>query len=256
MAPIKMAWFRGRNNCGDILGPLLARYITGQEPEYVVANENHVFDHYFTVGSMITRSKSNTIIWGSGVLKPGPLLIKPKKICAVRGPTSRQYLISHKVACPEVYGDPALLMPRFFKPKVAVQYELGIIPHYVDKLNGRLREVGKDTLVIDVQRHPEKVITDILKCKNIASSSLHGVILADAYGIPSLWLTLSDKVLGAQFKFDDYFQSIGSAYVEYVVGKKLDTADILEKCRRRPIKLDLDLLLESCPFRRRNDRQV
>ena len=253
MKPIKLAWFSGRNNCGDMLGPLLVSYITGQAPEYVVAGKDHAFDHYFTVGSLVKRSSRNTIIWGSGMLRPGPLRIKPKKVCAVRGPLTREYLLSHRVDCPKIYGDPALLMPRFFKPEVPIQYELGIVPHYVDKLDGRLRNLNSNTLIIDIQSSPAEVITSMLRCKNIASSSLHGMILADAYGIPSLWIKLSNKVAGAGFKFRDYLQSIGSFCPEYVTGEKIDTDSLIQHCQRRPIKLDLDLLLEVCPFRRRND---
>ena len=49
-------------------------------------------------------------------------------------------------------------------------------------------------------------------CEAIASSSLHGIVFAHAYGIPAVHVQLSDRVLGEGFKFDDYRASIGSAH--------------------------------------------
>jgi hypothetical protein len=63
--------------------------------------------------------------------------------------------------------------------------------------------------VIDVRREPEAVFRDVAACESILSSSLHGLITADSFGIPSAWIELSSKVLGDGFKFRDYFSSIG-----------------------------------------------
>ncbi len=38
---------------------------------------------------------------------------------------------------------------------------------------------------------------------------LHGLILADAYNIPSLRFTLSDKIIGGDFKYQDYYSGVG-----------------------------------------------
>lgn len=53
------------------------------------------------------------------------------------------------------------------------------------------------------------VIEQIASCDYIASSSLHGLIVAEAYGIPNLWLEISGKLLGGHFKFHDFFLSLG-----------------------------------------------
>ena len=41
----------------------------------------------------------------------------------------------------------------------------------------------------------------------VSSSSLHGLILANAYGIPSKWIRRETSIV--QFKFRDYRQSYG-----------------------------------------------
>ncbi len=53
------------------------------------------------------------------------------------------------------------------------------------------------------------MIDNILSCEIILSSSLHGLIVADAYNTPSSWIKFSNKVYGNGFKFRDYYASIG-----------------------------------------------
>ena len=63
---------------------------------------------------------------------------------------------------------------------------------------------------IDVQNEPETVLKEISECENIISTGLHGLIIADSYGIPNCWCEISDKILGNNFKFHDYFSSFGT----------------------------------------------
>ena len=63
---------------------------------------------------------------------------------------------------------------------------------------------------IDVQNEPETVLKEISECENIISTGLHGLIIADSYGIPNCWCEISDKILGNRFKFHDYFSSFGT----------------------------------------------
>lgn len=65
-----------------------------------------------------------------------------------------------------------------------------------------------DILLIDVDRSANEVVHDIARCNMIASSSLHGLIVADSLGLPSIWLKLSDDVAGDGFKFHDYSSAL------------------------------------------------
>jgi pyruvyltransferase len=191
-------------------------------------------------------------VWGSGLMSQSNKLTHPKKIHAVRGPLTRKFLIEQGIECPDVYGDPALLLPRIFSPKVEKKYKVGIVPHFVDQKNNwvRLQSVREDVLVINVYEPVEKVIADILSCKSILSSSLHGLIVADAYEIPSLWIKLSDKVKGDGFKFRDYLLSIGvepyKPYSPVIPYRSIDAP--LNFVKKYDLELDLDRLLKSCPF--------
>ena len=173
-----------------------------------------------------------------------------KKIYAVRGPLTRQKLIDQGVECPEVYGDPALLMSRFYPSHKQKRFKLGILPHYSDKLNTFLPLIkdGQSRSSIYKTPNPLKVIDEICSCECLASSSLHGLIIADSYQIPSVWLKFSNKLVSGSFKFQDYFQSIGGNVKDpYVVTSDIDPKALIASCRLRELDIDLELFNEEFP---------
>ena len=98
----------------------------------------------------------------------------------------------------------------------------------------------------------EGTITDILQCEQILSSSLHGVILADAYGIPSAWL-MSGTPKGLEFKFYDYFISVNKIQKPQVLdfnvsGLSAATVEKQIQFNKAPIEYDPSPLLRACPF--------
>jgi hypothetical protein len=115
-----------------------------------------------------------------------------------------------------VLGDLGLLAPYLIKDKVQNKtYELGIIPHFNDLASPVLYDIYKkykgNSIIINVKDNPIKVIKDILSCKNIISSSLHGLIVADALEIPNLWIEnrLKTPQNELHFKYLDYYSVFG-----------------------------------------------
>ena len=170
--------------------------------------------NYLVIGSTITMlTNPDTIIWGAGVVDNNePLPCKPKKVLAVRGPKTREYLLSKGVDCPEIFGDPILLLKYFYKPNIEKEYKIGIIPHYSDYNNElfNLLKTDQRILFIKMQGYSNwrDVVDKVLSCEYIVSSSLHGLILAETYSIPSLWIQVSDKIRGGVFKYKDFYESI------------------------------------------------
>ena len=244
-----------RNNFGDILNPIIANYFGSKEVKRISKRRCKKFIHYYMIGSILQRSTSNSIIWGSGFISADSICDElPKKVLAVRGPLTRNKLIEMGVDCPEIYGDPALLLPEVYpSANVPVKYKLGIIPHYHDKKDSWLKthfSKNSEINIIDVQnKNPLKVVAEMLKCEKIISSSLHGIIIADAYKIPSVWIEFSDKVYGSGFKFRDYFQSVGrSVETPFQFRDFKSLEEILNVFEPYEINIDLESLKNTFPF--------
>ena len=249
-------------NWGDDLNLHLLKLITGK---YIyVANKSllHRFfkiKNYSCIGSILGMFEDEkTEIWGAGFISESTTLRQtPFKIHSVRGKLTRAKLLEQGVDCPENYGDPALLVSRFYKAKPIGKYKIGIIPHYVDWGIGYIREFAsnhKEVLLIDVA-HYEKwtdICDMIVSCDLVISSSLHGLIVSDSYGIPNNWVEFSDKVVGNGFKFLDYFSSVMRPETSPLIIQNESQLELLLYKSAVPpscAQIDFDVILDTCPFR-------
>src|SRR5665647_350703 len=94
-------WFESKN-WGDALNPVLLQYFSGKEPfritKYSINLRNDPI--YTSIGSILDlplltkKMLKNTIIWGTGfIADSGRLQGSPQKICAVRGPLTRENIL-------------------------------------------------------------------------------------------------------------------------------------------------------------------
>jgi pyruvyltransferase len=236
-------------NWGDALNPILVKMISERPARQTAAG---YCDRYMAIGSILGNAYSRTVVWGSGFIMEGESVQEPPKaIHAVRGPLTRAALLKAGINCPEVYGDPALLLPHFFNPDVQKQFEIGIIPHFVDKSHPWIQRHQKnpDVRVIDVQGDIWEFVRAVKSCKVILSSSLHGLICADAYGVPNAWIQLSKQVCGGDFKFRDYRLSIGAGEPPALaVSVETPLEALVPMAELHKLKIDLPKLLLACPF--------
>lgn len=195
-------WFRGTSNFGDQLSPHVLRWVTGVKPIWVPPTYS---GKVLATGSILEAAAEDDVVWGSGLIR-SRVFRPPRDVTflAVRGPLTRA-MIHGDGDVPEVYGDPATLLPSFYMPATTQRHEIGVVPHYVDRSSVQVEDPS--ILLIDVRRHWQEVVDQILSCAVILSSSLHGLIVAEAYGIPASWIRITDKILGGTFKFDDYYLS-------------------------------------------------
>lgn len=198
-------------NFGDFIGPYLFNQMTGRNPVRKVPSNYSLTTTFMTVGSIMSWCREDSIVWGSGIVNRKQDFPRPYAVSAVRGPLTRQRFLEQGYECPEVFGDPGLLLPRFYTPRSnAKRYRFGVVPHYVDKdICAELLKCHPEILMIDVFQSIESVIDNICNCDLIVSSSLHGLIVAHAYGKKALWVKFSDKLWGDDTKFSDYYQSLG-----------------------------------------------
>lgn len=247
------------DNFGDRLGPWLYRKLAKRDLVYVQPQSD--VPHYLTVGSILNWANSKSVVWGAGLASLKDDVPPAGRITAVRGPLSRMKALQSGNSCPQVYGDPGLVVPRVFKPIAdRVPGRVGIISHYVDQFRARSWFNDRpDCFIINVFDPIEKVLNDIWSCEKIVTSSLHGLVMADAFGIPNAWVKMSASIGGDGTKYWDHLYSVGRASMDgppapqfdwSVEGVRIDLDKVrFEYGNPDYVRPAVDRLMESCPFR-------
>ena len=253
-----VSYWDEKPNFGDLIGPYLVSKIT-DKPVLNICDQKH--SGLMTVGSILQSiDRQNMAVWGSGFIKkPTEEVINNIKkykpdILSVRGKKTANCLIEGGINLPEniVYGDPALILPLFYQPLIKSSEKIGLCPHFIHKPKFLKVIAQNDNLkIIDVQKDMENVVNEISSSSVCISTSLHGLIIAQAYGIPWVWLEISDEnLLGDDFKFKDFFSTLREEQVTHTRVKLEDIKELdyasIAKTATLPEKLyDEDLILNS-----------
>jgi hypothetical protein len=174
---------------------------------YSIPNEYSKDDfELISVGSIANKATPNCIVLGSGIAYEN-MGVKPDADWRfVRGPYTREAILNRGGSCPEIYGDAGLLVPKFWKES-AKKYDIGLIPHM--KEYHLVNQQYPNDFVINLNNpNSEEVARQITSCRRTISSSLHGIIVSHAYGIPCARVEFSDKILGDGTKYKDHYASI------------------------------------------------
>lgn len=252
-----------KRNWGDEINYHLVAYLSGKKVMCInsisLLRRFH-FQNYACIGSIIDDYYLNkgTIVWGSGCMSNNRYLSNiPNRVVSVRGPLTREILLENGVKVPEIYGDPALLLPYIYDKPQTKRYRCGLVPHVHDfglqNVISFKKRYKDEVAIIDLRNYTKwtDVIDVIRQCDFIISSSLHGIIVSDAYGIPNRWIKLSENRIDNGFKFWDYYLSVKrkeSPAVDYI-GKEIDMSEFTAKISdyKKP-EINLLPLIESCPF--------
>lgn len=210
---MNLFWYRGNEyNFGDEITPWLFKKMFKYEQVNPINIRKSKLPVLLAVGSIMRLSCDKTEIWGSGIRNIDQKdFTKSKKYHAVRGLFSRSQLLNLGYECPEVYGDPGLLLPKYYNPtNITKKFKLGIIPHIVDyvELKNKFKDNPEITIINLKTNNIEKIVNQILECENTISTSLHGIITSVAYKVPTRWLKFSNKINGDDIKFYDFFTSL------------------------------------------------
>lgn len=256
---LSLTYFDQQENYGDLLSPWLLARMSGRPVRFA----GRADPGFVMVGSIIGDARDTSTVWGSGsygVERPAGFN-KRATYTAVRGPLTRSRLLNVGIDCPRVYGDPALLMPHYFNPEVTKTHRVGIVIRHTEE-RWRDLHVASDVRLIDLKTTDvERTTREMLECESIISSSLHGLIIADAYGIPNVWLdsdaaTGGSRPFGGEFKFYDYFASVDKmrSAQPLTIPESGLSADHLQATMDfdgRAISFDAEALLDACPFMER-----
>ena len=224
---MKSYYWTGKKNFGDLLTPLLIEKFCKLPSELSnVKNADIII-----VGSILEQIPRDWsgVIAGAGKLHEKTIVDFPNAtILGLRG-----YLTAKGVKGNFVLGDPGLLADELVEPQDKL-YDLGIIPHWTDNTIEHNKTFLKyNPKIIRVADDPLEVIRQIGQCKKIVSSSLHGIVLADAFSIPRR-IELAPRMIthshqeGGLFKWKDYSSSIGMK-LEIGVTQEADRYAVIEK---------------------------
>ncbi|MFH1718520.1 MAG: polysaccharide pyruvyl transferase family protein [Planctomycetota bacterium] len=252
MNPIYATWCIS-NNIGDALTPWLIKKITGRLPLYVEPGES--FPKYMVTGSILNHSTDYTTVWGAGFAQFDDCVQGKPVAYAVRGHISQGRLAFQNGIHAPVVGDPALLLPRFYNPKPEKKCRVGFIPHYVHQKETILWLRGRDDIkLINVFDSVEDFVQDLLECEVVYSSSLHGLIIADAYGIPRHWYNGTNRLGGDGAKFADYYSLVKCENFSrpHIYELPADIEELYKRAARNEppnVKEICDNLWSCCPFK-------
>ncbi len=207
-----MHWWAGVPNFGDVLSALIVAHVSGRDVVHVKPAKAELF----ALGSLlqVARRTHKTPradgvkpwIWGTGLLHSvSSDFVENVRIALVRGPVTAA-LLGIK---PREFGDPGLLVTDLVQDRPETTDRIGIVPHHSqldDPQIAGLSATDPAVQVIDVRDDALTVCRQIAACRHVVASSLHGLIVADAFGVPNSWM---DPGRQSHLKYLDYAASIG-----------------------------------------------
>ena len=194
-------WWDGHPNFGDDLTPWLLPRL-GVAPVHREPEQARLIG----VGSILEFLPPDWegAIWGSGLMSDHQYSLPRAHVLAVRG-----HLTADRIGAAEgcALGDPGILMARYL-PAPRKRWEVALVPHGHHRQHRdflRVATSGDDSVrVVNVHQSAGRAVQEIASANAVITTSLHGLITADSYGIPAVWTTLEPGLGGGDFKFRDY----------------------------------------------------
>jgi pyruvyltransferase len=236
-------------NFGDYLSRVIVERIVEAPLECYVKKNVNQKKKLLALGSVLYFANEGDVLWGTGV--NGKILDKEAfnfsslDVRAVRGPITRKFLKDNfQIDCPEIYGDPALLFPYLFpefKRKENPSIPYLIIPHYSDTDFFQSSNYENVTYTSEPW---DQILEKILDSQFVIGSSMHAVILAEAFGIPARLLRISDSPHNHFLKYQDYYFSTNRPNFQYATSVE----EALTMGGEPPFECDLEKLYNSFPI--------
>lgn len=212
MEPLRLHWASSKKNFGDWLSPALCRLLSGREVEHAAPERCELL----AIGSVLGRLghgwfSHRTTVWGSGFIERQSPVSRRHRYCAVRGHLTAAQI---KGGAIETFGDPGLLCGMLLPDRAGIvkKHPIGVIPHYKDREHPAVAaflDQHPGSVALDVFTEPVELLRRVLECEFVLSSSLHGLVVADAFEVPNAWIEISGPLRGDRFKFADYYSVFG-----------------------------------------------
>lgn len=215
---------------------------------------------FFGVGTMLDDYwlKKRTdgrpvIVWGSGYGGGGLSLPIRADVRAVRGPLTRSHL-----GLPDTIplGDPALFLPRFFPRPTVPGCSAVYVPHWEAQRRAGPVAVAAHADQLGASRIlspmiPREQFTALLghiaAAGFVFASSLHGAIVAQAYGVPWAPALMPGEKFNLSKKWIDWAQYLGLDAGELMTPRE-NPREWWERYGCRGRVRDLEPLARAFPF--------
>jgi pyruvyltransferase len=229
------------NNFGDLLGPYIVREILRRRE--LDARSASIDARLLSIGSIMHHSRNGDTVWGTGVngkTLDVPFTVRELDVRAVRGPLTQKYLAGHGIQAPSIFGDPGLLLGALFGrerfARNATARDVLVIPN----LNDYEKSDDHDGSTISPQSELSRCLEAIASSTFVTGSSLHAIIVAEAFGIPARLIQSESE---PDFKYRDYY--LGSGRGGYEPARNV--AEAVRMGGEPPIQWDHRPLLGAFP---------
>lgn len=211
-------WADARNNFGDELNIPVGEFLFGQDVSF---NKESSSKNIHLIGSNLgSNINEGDFVCGLGLHHNTQEINSKNAILkCVRGPLSLKWVQSKGYTSEDIFiGDPALLLKLFYKPSIKIELnnKIGVVPHMsnVDYIKSEIANDDRFYL-INPTSNWKQVIDEICSCSSVVSSSLHGLICADAFDVPNVWINIPGQSIPpcdentnyGDFKYWDYLLS-------------------------------------------------
>ena len=213
---VNLVWWKKQVNLGDYLATVIFQWML--ERKHISSLHVNKTTNLMAVGSLIGMGNFDATIWGSGIHCFGTVKAVMRHckyvhydIRAVRGPVTKEILKAAGYSVENCFeGDPAILMPFIYEETNPVKkYDYSLIQH-LSTTNNHV-EKGLHTISISTTNY-QHFISELLASKKVISSSLHGIILAETYGVPAIFL--NNGMENELLKYYDWYFSTGRMNVK------------------------------------------
>jgi pyruvyltransferase len=203
-------WTRGQN-FGDYLSCIIIGKITQHKRFHRTRGSKRTSTKLLAVGSILHFAKNGDVIWGSGLngkIDPARHQFNHLDVRMVRGPLTKQFLEAKSITVGNVFGDPGLLLPSLFPDfKWQPEAEKIIVLPNLNELEICKGKIPKKMHLVSPMGYWKKIVFKILTSELVLTSSLHGLVVADAFGVPVRFvLPIGGETL---LKYQDYYLGTG-----------------------------------------------
>jgi pyruvyltransferase len=249
-------------NISDSILPFLYKQISGNNCIFAKAkiHKNNIV--YLGSGSQLSHINkwNNVIVWGGGISSSKIKFAKPSGVLLVRGPLTRNQFIKQGYKCPKKYGDIGLLLSKYYKPVIRKKYIFGILLNHdsylkYSKIFRNIKGIILIDMIVNCVDDVGTIIDQIIKCKNILSETLYGIIISHGYGIRCCWIKFQNN--SNNIEYLDYFMSLDIKNIDLnpilitdinKLSRKVKLTKIVNNYWNPEFPINIHHIIKSCPF--------